>query len=133
MSFFMRIEHVALNVTDPVAFAAWYVKNLGMKVVRKLDAAPFTHFLADEGGRTLLEVYKQTAPVPDYAAQDPMVLHIAFSTNDVEAERARLLAAGAKPAGDVTRTPAGDVMTFVRDPWGIVVQFVSRAVPLVAE
>lgn len=129
----MRIEHIALNVADPVALSAWYVQHLGMKVVRNLTAAPFTHFLADTGGRTLLEVYKQTVPVPDYGSDDPLVLHIAFSTDDVNAAREKLLAAGATPAGDVTRTPAGDVMTFVRDPWGIVIQLVSRAVPLVDE
>ena len=127
----MRIEHVAFNVADPVALCAWYVQHLGMTIVRKLDVAPFTHFLADSEGRTVLEVYRQTVPVPDYAAMDPLVLHVAFSTADVAGERARLLAAGATPAGEITTTPAGDVMTFVRDPWGGVVQLVARAVPLV--
>ena len=127
----MRIEHVAFNVEDPVALAEWYVRHLGLTVVRKLNAAPYTHFLADTGGRTVLEIYRQTAPVPEYAKQDPMVLHVAFTTADVAAERERLLAAGATSAGEITKTPAGDVMTFLRDPWGSVIQLVTRAVPLV--
>ena len=127
----MNIEHVALNVPDPTAMAAWYVAYLGMRVLRKLDEGPRTHFLADESGRVVLELYHQTvAPIPDYASMDPFVLHVAFTAEDVAGERQRLLDAGATPAGDVVTTPAGDVMTFVRDPWGIVVQLVRRKAPL---
>lgn len=123
----MNIEHIALNVADPVAMAAWYVQHLGMKVVRQVDEGPMTRFVADASGRTVLELYRQKAPVPDYAAMDPMVLHVAFVTADVDGERRRLLGAGAKPATDVTTAPNGDVMTFLRDPWGVTIQLVKRA------
>jgi glyoxylase I family protein len=127
----MNIEHVALNVGDPVAMAGWYGTHLGMRVLRRLDAAPFTHFLADESGRVVLELYHHTkAAVPDYRALDPLVLHVAFTADDVATERRRLLDAGATPAGDVITTPAGAVMTFVRDPWGVTVQLVKRQRPL---
>src|SRR5206468_1919504 len=80
----LNIEHFALNVSDPVAAAAWYTQHLGMRVIRSLDAAPFTHFLADSAGRVVMELYKQTkAPMPDYATMDPLVFHIAFLTADV--------------------------------------------------
>ncbi len=127
----MDIEHLALNVADPVAMAAWYVQHLQMHVLRRLQQAPHTHFLADAAGRVVLELYHHTkAPVPDYAAADPLVLHIAFRVEDVAAERQRLLAAGARPAGDVVTTEAGDVMTLVRDPWGVALQLVRRNRPL---
>jgi glyoxylase I family protein len=126
----MNIEHMALNVAEPVAMAAWYGQHLGMRVLRKLEQAPFTHFVVDSGGRVVLELYRQQAPVPDYASFDPMVLHIAFSSDDVAGARQRLLDAGATPAGDVVTTEAGDVMAFVRDPWGVTVQLVKRARPL---
>jgi hypothetical protein len=42
-----------------------------------------------------------------------------------------LLDAGATPAGEIVTTPTGDVMTFVRDPWGLTVQLVKRAKPLI--
>jgi glyoxylase I family protein len=126
----MNIEHVALNVSDPVALADWYVQHLGMKVVRQVDGPPHTCFLADASGRTVLEIYRQTAPVPDYAAQDPMVLHVAFTTADVMAARIRLLAAGATVAKDVYTTPEGDEMAFLRDPWGVVIQLIRRVKPL---
>jgi len=44
--------------------------------------------------------------------------------------RERLLAAGARSAGEVVVTPAGDEMTFLRDPWGVALQLERRATPL---
>jgi glyoxylase I family protein len=127
----MMIEHVALNVTDPVAMAEWYTRHLGMRVLRRLTSAPLTHFLADESGQTVIEIYHQAKmAVPDYAAMDPMLLHIAFVAPNIHAERDRLMAAGAKPDGEVTPTPAGDQLAFLRDPWGVTIQLVKRAQPL---
>ena len=126
----MDIEHVALNVADPIATVDWYVKHLGMKVLRKIDEAPFTRFVADRSGRTVLEIYHQKAPVPDYAKMDPMMLHIAFKVANVKQERDRLLAAGATIATDISVSPNGDEMCFLRDPWGVTVQLVKRGVPL---
>jgi len=127
----VNIEHFALNVPDPAAAAAWYGRHLGMQVVRSLTEAPFTHFLADESGRVVMEIYGHTkAPVPDYAALHPLVFHIAFASTDVVGTLERLLAAGARREGEVTVTPAGDEMTFLRDPWGVPLQLVKRARPL---
>jgi catechol 2,3-dioxygenase-like lactoylglutathione lyase family enzyme len=126
----MNIEHVALNVADPIALADWYVKHLGMKIVRQVDVPPHTRFIADESGRIVLEVYRQKAPVPDYASQDPMVLHVAFIAPDIRGARDRLLVAGATVAKDIHTTPEGDEMAFLHDPWGVVIQLVKRAKPL---
>jgi catechol 2,3-dioxygenase-like lactoylglutathione lyase family enzyme len=127
----MNIEHIALNVPDPVGMTAWYVQHLGLRVLRKQEQAPFTHFLADEAGRVVLELYHHTkAVLPDYARLDPLSLHIAFTAVDVAKERQRLLDAGAAPAGDIVTTETGDVMTFVRDPWNVTIQFVKRVRPL---
>jgi uncharacterized glyoxalase superfamily protein PhnB len=61
---------------------------------------------------------------------DPMVLHVAFKVDDVAAVRRKLLDAGATAATDITTSDNGDVMTFLRDPWGVTIQLVRRAVPL---
>lgn len=126
----MNIEHIALNVADPVALADWYTRHLGMRVVRAVEGPPHTRFLADASGRVVLEVYRQKAPVPEYAKFDPMVLHIALVAPDIARERDRLLAAGATGAGEVSQTPGGDELLFLRDPWGITLQLVKRAKPL---
>jgi glyoxylase I family protein len=127
----MKLEHVALQVADPVAVAEWYQAHLGMRVVRKGDPPGNARFLADDAGASVLETYAGTLPVPDYPAMDPALLHVAFATDDVEAARARLIAAGAAPVGEVTVTPAGDRFAMLRDPWGLALQLAGRARPLV--
>jgi glyoxylase I family protein len=128
----MDIEHIALNVPDPVRMAAWYVEHLHLRVLRKQEQAPFTHFLADPAGRVVLELYCHAkAAMPNYASFDPLTFHIAFQADDVAQERQRLRGAGATLAGDIVTTQAGDVMTFVRDPWQVTIQLVKRAKPLI--
>jgi catechol 2,3-dioxygenase-like lactoylglutathione lyase family enzyme len=128
----MKIEHVALFVQDPVSVARWYEEHLGLRLVRSSDQRPsLTRFLADSEGTTVLEIYAGTLPVPDYRAMDPLLLHVAFATNDLPATRDRLLAAGATAEGDITVTPAGDRLAMLRDPWGLALQLAHRATPLV--
>lgn len=122
------VEHVAWQVSDPVAVAAWYCQHLGFRVARKLDAAPHTHFLADAAGRVVIEIYNNPkASVPDYRALHPLVLHLAFSVDDPVVARDRLLAAGASIAEDLVELPNGDRLVMLRDPWGFAVQLVARA------
>ncbi|MFN4261737.1 MAG: VOC family protein [Gemmataceae bacterium] len=128
----MNIEHIALNVADPAALADWYVRHLGLRVVRQADAPVVARFLADASGKTVLEIYRQDAPVPDYARMDPLTLHIAFTAPDIHQTRAQLLAAGATAVGDVTTAPNSDELAMLRDPWGMAIQLVKRARPLVS-
>ena len=127
----MDIEHIALNIKDPVKAAEWHTNNLGMKVIRSSGEAPYVHFIADKAGRVLFEFYSNPdAPVPDYASMDPLVLHIAFKSDDVKSQRQRLIDGGATPEGEITNTPAGDEIAMLRDPWGIPIQLVKRAKPI---
>jgi catechol 2,3-dioxygenase-like lactoylglutathione lyase family enzyme len=127
----MRLEHCALQVPDPVAMADWYVKHLGCAVARAGGAPNLTRFLA--AGPVLIEIYRSAnAPTPDYASMHPSQLHLAFVSEDVRADRERLLAAGAKIAEDCTTTPAGDQLLMLRDPWGVGLQLVKRATPMLA-
>ena len=57
----------------------------------------------------------------------------AFLTGSLEADRDRLLAAGATIDGEPVRNPDGDVLQFLRDPWGLAFQIVARAKPLLEE
>jgi glyoxylase I family protein len=128
----MKIEHVALQVADPVALARWYRDHLGLTIKRAQAESPFGQFLADDGDAVMLEVYNNPkAPVPDYHAVDPLALHLAFWTDDVKGTRERLLAAGAIAEGEVVETPAGDQLMMLRDPWGIPIQFVNRAAKMI--
>jgi glyoxylase I family protein len=123
----MRFEHFALNVPDSRAAAAWYVEHLGFTIIRAIEQAPFTRFLADETGRTVLEVYTNPkAPVPDYKSQHWLVVHFAVVSRDVEADQVRLEKAGATLA-TIDNLPDGSRLIMMRDPWGICVQLCRRA------
>ena len=127
----IRLEHVAINVEDPAAMAKWYCENLGMKIIRKGPSPANMRFISDAGGNMMLELYNNPPDaVPDYPSMDPLSLHIAFMVDDVKAICDKLVAAGATVAGDVNITPAGDEIAMLRDPWGVPIQFLKRAEPM---
>lgn len=126
----LNVEHVALNVPHPAAMAAWYVNNLGMRIVRQSNAAPYIHFVADAGGRTVIELYSNPIdPIPDYASMHPLRLHVAFATSDPDGARSALVAAGASFVDEMTRED-GTRLLMLRDPWGLAIQLCKRAEPL---
>jgi glyoxylase I family protein len=128
----VTVEHIAVNVADPVAMASWYCEHLGMQVVRQGDPPASMHFLADASGRVILEIYNALPDdVPDYGSMKPLVLHIAFASQDAEADFERLVAAGALAVSDGVGVNAdGDHMAMLRDPWGMTVQLCQRVVPM---
>jgi catechol 2,3-dioxygenase-like lactoylglutathione lyase family enzyme len=127
----MKLEHVAINVPNAQEFTKWFADNLGMRVVVSNNTPPFMHFVADEAG-SMLEIYSNTTvPMPDYASMHPTNLHLAFSSNDIENDRARLLAAGAEAFGEITVSPAGDKLAFFRGPQSVPFQLVQRKKPLI--
>lgn len=123
----MKIEHVAWQAQDPVKVAGWYVEHLGFQVKRGFNEPPYAHFLADSTGQVMIEIYNNPkASVPDYSKQHPLLLHLAFVSEDVAADRARLIAAGAKPEGEIDKLPDGDELCMLRDPWGFPIQLAKR-------
>jgi glyoxylase I family protein len=127
----LQVEHIAWQVQDPNAVAKWYVEHLGFRILRKLDASPFTHFMADSAGRVVIEMYNNpAASVPEYPKLNPLHLHLAFATSNMDADRDRLLKAGATIAENMITTPAGDNLIMLRDPWGFPIQLCKRAKPM---
>lgn len=125
----MKFEHFALNVPDARAHAHWYVQHLGLTIARQRPDAPFTHFLADATGRTVVELYSNPAAAyPDYAHTHPLVFHFALVAADARAEQARLERAGATFVVE-DALPDGSRLVMMRDPWGVPVQLCQRAVP----
>jgi len=98
-----------------------------MTQVRQGPGPNFMTFLADDGGNVMFEIYANPEVVtPDYSQQDPLVLHLAFYSENVDGDREKLIAAGATPVGDVWHREDGDVLAMLRDPWGLAVQVLSR-------
>ncbi|MBK8475161.1 MAG: VOC family protein [Opitutaceae bacterium] len=125
----MKFEHFALNVPAPREMAAWYVAHLGLQILRSSDTGSLAHFLGDDSGRVFFELYHNpVAPVPDYAAQNPLTFHFALFAPDAKALRAALVAAGATLLSEDTLAD-GSVLVMLRDPWGVALQLCQRARP----
>ena len=125
----MKFEHFALNVPDVRTQAQWLVTHLGFTIARKNDVAPYMHFLADETGRVIVELYTNPAAiVPDYKAQHPLVFHLALVSTDTVGDRRRLEQAGATFFAE-DALPDGSRLLMMKDPWGVPLQFCQRAKP----
>ena len=128
----MKIEHAAFNVEEPVLMARWYVEHLGLEVKRRTIDAPYAHFLADDSGTVMIEIYgNREAPLPDYRAMNPAELHLAFVSDSVAADTQRLRSAGATIVSDVHQL-GDDTFAMLRDPWGLPIQLVQRGTPMIA-
>ena len=107
----------------------WYVEHLGFTVARKREDAPYTHFLADDAGRIVVELYTNpTAPITDFASTHPLCFHFAVVTRAARAEQTRLENAGATFFIE-DALPDGSILVMMRDPWGVAVQLCQRAKP----
>ena len=127
----MKIEHTAFNVEEPVLMARWYVEHLGMKILRRTVDAPYAHFLTDDSGTVMIEIYgHRDTPQPDYRQMEPTQLHLAFLSNDIPSDTARLKAAGASVVADLHQM-GEDTFAMLRDPWGLPLQLVQRTTPMV--
>ena len=124
----LPFEHLAINVSDPVAVAAWYVDQLGMEIVRRGDPPVSMHFLADASRRAMIELYTNPAAPTDVYRD--LQLHVAFSSAAPDADAARLVAAGATLVEHL-HNPDGSHLVMLRDPWGLPIQLARRKVPMI--
>jgi catechol 2,3-dioxygenase-like lactoylglutathione lyase family enzyme len=126
----MKFEHFALNVPNARAMAEWYVTELDMRIALEKKGPPFVAFLADDGGRVIMELYTNTAAImPDYPGTPATSFHVAFVSDDPRATQARLEAAGASTLRDEVLDD-GSVVVTMRDPWGLPIQFCRRRTAL---
>lgn len=119
----MKLEHVAFDVAEPEAAIAWWCEHLGMR-----RSAPGSAFLMDSSGTAGLEIYRSAATdsPPRWGAMHPTAAHVAFASDDIKADVARLVAAGATLVSeDVGEDGTG--LAMLRDPWGLPVQLARRA------
>jgi len=124
------MEHTAIDVADPVATANWWVENLGFEITSQRDDMTHTTFIVDRTGCIALELYraKDAPEAPDYHAMRPLQLHFGFLSDDVDADIARLTAAGATLV--VHEKAPGFDGAMMKDPSGISIQFVKRGKPV---
>ena len=78
----------------------------------------------------MLEIYRNPPDeVPEYAGMNPLLLHFAFVSDDPDADRSRLLAAGALLVSD-QHLDDGSHLVMLRDPWGLCIQLCRRSTGL---
>jgi glyoxylase I family protein len=128
----MRIEHIGIQVQLPGPMADWYIAHLGFECKRSGDSPVPVRFISDGSGKVMLEVYNNPAAlVPDRAAMDPLLLHVAFVCDDVPGTVERLIRAGATLDSGPETKPNGDELAILRDPWGLAIQLCRRGIPMV--
>ncbi|MEX0720974.1 MAG: VOC family protein [Balneolaceae bacterium] len=129
----MKIEHFAINVENPPAMVDWYVENLGLEIIRQMNEAPHTTFLADESGRVMLEIYTNPpGEVPDYPNMNPLIVHLAFVSENPASDKERLISAGATVVTD-EHLKDNSHLIMMRDPWGFCIQLCKRGKPMLKE
>lgn len=124
----MIFEHFALNVPDVDKVVSWYTSQLGLKVVRQQKEAPFMTFLADSNDRVVVEIYyRPDETITDFTSQHPLTFHVAFVSENAEADKVRLIAEGASLFEEVNLED-GSHLVMLRDPWGMPLQLCQRAI-----
>jgi len=127
----MKFEHFALNVADAPAASLWYEEYLGLKVVKKMEEPPYMTFLADDSGTVMIEIYSNPkGETLDFEKLHPLAVHLALVSENPDADRDRLVKAGAKVISDDI-LPDGSHLVMVKDPWGLALQLCKRATPMI--
>lgn len=123
----MIFEHFALNVADVDAVVAWYVKHIGLKVVREQKEPPFMTFLSDSSDRVVLEIYyRPDEKITNFKEQHPLTFHLAVVSEKAQEDRERLELVGASFFEEV-HISDGSHLVMLRDPWGMPLQLCQRA------
>ena len=124
----MIFEHFAINVNNVDAVVKWYATHLGLQIVSQQKVAPFMTFLADSGGRVILELYQRPdAMMTNFSGQHQLTFHVAFVSHNAQKDRERLEAQGAYFVEEVHKED-GSHLVMLRDPWGMPLQLCVRAV-----
>lgn len=118
-----------IRVLDEQRSVAFYERCFGLQVVERLDFESFTLlYLANEESETELELTVNKDRTEPYDIGDGYG-HVAFSVENLEAEHARLDAAGFAPRKLVDFAPGGEVIArffFVADPDGYQIEVLQR-------
>jgi catechol 2,3-dioxygenase-like lactoylglutathione lyase family enzyme len=87
------------------------------------------HLFGHGAHMELIEYTAGAAPEHPFAPSTPCAGHICLEVDDIDAEWARLMAAGARPQGEVTLVDngpsAGLKAAYLRDPDGIIIELVE--------
>lgn len=125
----LTLGYVLVYVPDVAAAADFWQRAFGLELKMAHEAGQYTELstgtttlgfvdeqLAEDTGTT----FRKTRP-----GEEPPGIELAFTTPDVEAAYARAIAAGAVAVKAPTKKPWGQVVSYVRDPNGVLVELCS--------
>ena len=122
-----QYDHTHYKCSDPDKTAAFFKDNFGAKEVSRHQSGDMPILTMDIGGLWFnfspLRAGESlnTGPGVRYG-----VYHMAFKTNDLEADAAKLKARGVKFTVDVKQGGPGVKMAFVEGPDGISIELLQR-------
>jgi lactoylglutathione lyase len=121
--------HSMIRVLDEARSLAFYETAFGLKVAERLDFESFTLIYLSNAEQTFeVELTVNKGRADPYALGDGYG-HLAVSVADVDAEHARLTAAGLAPRKLIDFAPAGSVIArffFIADPDGYQIEVLQR-------
>lgn len=121
--------HTMIRVLDEARSLAFYDRAFGLKVAERLDFATFTLvYLSNAESTFEIELTINKDRTEPYALGDGYG-HLAVSVSDVDAEHARLTAAGLSPRKLVDFAPSGTTIArffFIADPDGYQIEVLQR-------
>ena len=130
-----KILHVGISVSDMERSVKWYKDVVGFSEVLKDNYIPPLGarivFLRGCGGMEI-ELFQYDAPkeipadrrTPNTDLQTIGTKHAAFETDDMAALKAHFVACGVDIAHEVTMD--GEAVMFVRDPDGVLLEFIQN-------
>jgi lactoylglutathione lyase len=124
-----KLIHSMVRVLDEARSVAFYETAFGLKVADRLDFDSFTLIYLSNAEQTFeLELTVNKGRTEPYNLGDGYG-HLAVSVTDVDAEHARMTAAGLAPRKLVDFAPAGSVIArffFIADPDGYQIEVLQR-------
>jgi methylmalonyl-CoA/ethylmalonyl-CoA epimerase len=131
-----RIDHIGIAVADLEAAAAAYSAALGLDVERT-EAVPSQgiracHLVVGETRIELLAPLGPSSPIARFLERHgPGVHHLAFVVEDVDDQRARMVACGLEPVGEPTTGAGGMRIQFFhpRSTGGVLIEICSETGP----
>ena len=125
------INHVHIRSADPHASAAWYEEYFGAKVLSAREVMPGTITISmDAGGPVRLNISSKPEGTPDEPAVADLnrlgLEHFGFVVDDIDADMARMDAAGIRIVLPITEVPGGGRLSYIEGPDNVLIELVQR-------
>jgi methylmalonyl-CoA/ethylmalonyl-CoA epimerase len=129
-----RLDHVGIAVRDLDAAIATWTTGLGLALERAEEVPDqgirAVHLAAGDSRVELLAPLGPSSPVARFLERSgPGVHHLAFAVDDLDRERARMVAAGLEPIGEPSIGSGGRRIQFFhpRSTGGVLVEICAEA------